>query len=532
MEATEPLAASVKTSGVCYFWTTGEGMTRTARDLCMEGKHEKAAKLLLEGLGMTWDQAYDLLAGKTRLNGDSKKVADGGTGGLGLEDDGPELHEETSEYLKNTLSFYAGRFRVVDDWYRPYAYVTGFNHVDLKEAYDGMDYQRGFTGESGAGHWPEMSWRRAMHYADTENKDRAHLLNVEVPETSPDGSQSLQEARRWVLFEKTNAPPPWLSTTNKDEAEALQDWLANGCRLETRGPVTYDTAKVDAIRDAQLIEDAVANPIPTRAVALALNAATRQERRAEEERQKRREDADEEIYLAKLKFYRETIRDRAEQEGGYITLTVPREGEDDRPAEYQVPRAPFEVWSLWRTNLSHLAPNWRTVCESGLKMFGDDATHTDWMLGAEPEMPLDAWHGRDDDKPLMYAALAAQEEVQARLGGFEVAVLCGRGLVRGEVIHPDVDEEVPAGSIIVIPHAGPEYAIPAMSAGKHGAIITENGGSLSHLAVLGTGMELKMVRIPDAMTLYPPKADVEVDLNRGRVSIESRNVRGMMGEYE
>jgi len=528
---TEPQAANVTTEYL-YFWTKGEDMTRTARDFCREGRHEDAARLLVEGIGMSWDQAYDILAGKTRLNGNSKKVKDGGTGGMGLEDDGPE-NEETAEYLEDIHTYYAGRYRYGDKWFRPYAYVTGFNRQDLEGAYDGGAPRDLVM----ARHWGDMPWRRAMHYADRPGQDLAHILPVPGIYTG-DG-----EMDRWVLFEQTNAPPPWLpNQNNNDEAKALRDWFCQGHRLQARGPdkllSEMERGLLSDALDERDIEAAVEEPLNTQRVASALNAASRLQKKADDKRRRREEAeseaADEARYLAKLTFYRKEIREQAEESGGYFTLKVPREEGDSRPTSYQVPRAPFEYWSLWRTNLRHLAPEWQTVCEQGLKMYSDDATHSDWMVGAEPPIPLESWHGygAESDKALLSASLDAQEEVQKRVGDFEITVMCGTGVARGPVIHPKPDQEVPAGSIIVIPYGSPDYAIPAMSAGRGGAVITEVGGRLSHLAVLGAEMDLRLVRIEDALTLYPEGDEVTVDCNRGRITVETRNVRGMLGEYE
>lgn len=529
-ESIEPQAANV-TSHSLYFWTTGENMTEMARDFVREGRHEAAAQLLMDSLGMTWDQAFSILKGESKLTGNSKKIEDGGDGGLSLEDDSIE-NPETAAYLQAIQAHYGGRFRHNDHWYRPYAYVTGFGRKDIEGAYAGEappDLVK-------ARHWGDMPWRRAMHYADNPKTTRAHILPVPGLFTE-DGNMD-----RWVLFERCSAPPVWLSNQNANSPEkALRDWLCHGRPLQARGPEQYLPEAQRETLDEQLVEDAVSDPLNTRKVVQAVSAATRQRQRAVEKRrhreealrQEEEEAAREARWEAKLAFYRKEIREKTEAEdgGGYMTLTVKREGGDERPTSYQIPRYAFEVWSLWRTNLRHLAPKWETVCEQGLKMYGDDATHSDWMVGAEPMIPLDSWHGSEDDKPLFAAALDGQEAIQSRVGDFEVAVMCGTGQARGEVVHPDEDQEVPAGSIIVIPFAGPEYAIPAMSAGETGCIITQTGGRLSHLSILGREMNLRMVRIEDAIDLYPEGTDLHVDLNRGRVTLQSRHVRGMLGEF-
>jgi len=544
-ENTESQAPTVPSSGSFYFWTTGESMTWMARDLVREGRHEAGAQLLVDSLGMTWDQAFEVLAGKTCLTGNSKKVEDGGTGGLGLEDEDPE-NEETIAYRKAIRQHYAGRYHDVDKWFRPYAFITGFDRWDLVKPYEGPAPQDVVKTR----HWGDMPWRRAMHYANHPEADRCVALTV------PYDNVTMQ---RWVLFEQCAAPPVWFQGyCGHDPEKALQDWLANARTLQPLGPEHRAWSEDDEDEyDEKFIQGAVEDPLNTQKVAQALNASARMQNRAgppmravaearvtpemelEEKRRRCVERAEEEAeeaasearYLSKIKFYQEEIRTQAEALGGFFILTVDRPEGDERPASYKIPSAPFEYWSLWRTNLRHLAPKWSTVCESGLKMYGDDASHSDWMVGAEPPVPLNSWHGREEDTLFITAVFEAQEAVQNRVGDFQVAVMCGTGRVRGEVLHPDVDQEVPEGSIIVIPHAGPEYAVPAMSAGKTGAIITQAGGRLAHLTVLGQEMSLRMVRIEDALALYPEGTDLDVDLNRGRVTVRAKTVRGMLGEF-
>lgn len=147
--STESQATSVNKSGSLYFWTTGEDMTWMARDAVREGRHEAGAQLLVESLGMTWDQAFSVLAGKTKLTGNSKKVEDGGTGGLGLADDSIE-DPETADYLRAIQEFYSGRYRDGDQWFRPYAFVTGFSWEDLEKTSDSPGASAGGALSAGA----------------------------------------------------------------------------------------------------------------------------------------------------------------------------------------------------------------------------------------------------------------------------------------------------------------------------------------------------------------------------------------------
>ena len=480
------------------FSVTGEYVTRIAREACLDSRPESGARILREGFDMSWDQAFSILKGESRLEGDSKV----GEGFIQMVPDSLE-NSETAEYVQDLLEIYAGRVRSGGKWYRPYAYVTGFGRKDMEYAFNGV-VPINLRDEYAA----DLSRRRAKFYC--EDQDLLHLLPVPASFT---GEGYLSQIR-WVLFERTDAPPVWLADRNGNPDEALRDWLSQGGSLQAKGPVKSFRPSVLEALDAPLV----------------LEAHGEDEAQRERWASRRAEEDDREAkYQAKLVEYRAEVLEQADELGGYFKLVVKRPEGDTLPTVYKIPSAAFEVWSLWRTNLRHLAPEWKTVCESGLKMSNDDPTHTDWMLGAEPTIPLDTWY---DDKPLMFAAIEAQGQVQKRKGDFQVTVMCGTGVAYGAVLHPDVDEEVPAGSIIVIPHAGPDYGIPAMSAGPTGAIITEHGGELSHLSVLGIDLGLRMVRIPDALKSYPVGTDVKVDCDRGRVRTEARDVRGLLGEYK
>jgi phosphohistidine swiveling domain-containing protein len=88
---------------------------------------------------------------------------------------------------------------------------------------------------------------------------------------------------------------------------------------------------------------------------------------------------------------------------------------------------------------------------------------------------------------------------------------------------------VPAGSIIVVPIAGPDYDVPARTAGPSGCVITAAGGVGAHLAVVGRELGLRVVRVEDAVTLYPPDTLVEIDLDTGKVQVSTHTVRDLFG---
>ena len=96
----------------------------------------------------------------------------------------------------------------------------------------------------------------------------------------------------------------------------------------------------------------------------------------------------------------------------------------------------------------------------------------------------------------------------------ECYVLTGRGSVMGTIVHPQPDEVVRPGSIIVVPHAGVAYDLAARGAL---AVITEHGGRLCHLVIVSREFGGRVVRIERALQQFKPGDCVVVDCELGAV---------------
>lgn len=497
--------AEVRTESV-YFWTTGEDMTRLARGRVLDGDPDHAARLLRSGLGMDWNQAYSVLDGSKKLVGDSRRVEDGGDGGLALVEDA-----DSGEYKQSLKYLFAGRVKHGDKWYRPRVYVAVLGEEDARWAAKSIDRRLGEIGRFGdADLWSRFNRQRAAYYA----RDGEPIFILSIPGRS---------TQSWVIFEPVSAPPVWWTDNHYIEnmsgkwQHALNEYMSAGRTLAKTGAVSVwnpPAVDLEAPLEAGTTDDAE-------------RQAARKKREAELEAEEEQRDQE---YRERIDSYRQRIREQAEAGIGYFTLEVERPEGSEHPTSYQIPRAPFEVWTLQRTSARHVAPKWEAVCPFGLKLPMDVPEHSDWMVGAEPAIPFDDWYGsKDHQQALQRAVYGAQRRVQKQVAGFSCLVLCGTGYIsEGKVRHPEPDEEVPAGSTIVIPHASPKYAIPAMSAGPEGLIICEQGGELSHIAVVGREQGLRLVQVPDALQRFPAGCWVSGDLDEGRVGITSRHVRGIL----
>jgi hypothetical protein len=214
-------------------------------------------------------------------------------------------------------------------------------------------------------------------------------------------------------------------------------------------------------------------------------------------------------------------------ERGWMDIAVPRAF---RPSGIlRVPRAPFELWAVARSNGDHLVSPWTPVSPPGLKVAGDDPYHSDWMIGAGLD-PLDMRH--DGNNPhheaLAAAAERANADVQKRLLGFDCAVLLQGPDIRGRVHIPADPSDLPEGldedglpPVVIVKNAGPDWLEAAMRAfALGGAVIVERGGEMAHLVTAlrpeGKG---PIVRKEKAKTLYPDGSVLDVMPSIGRIAL-------------
>lgn len=199
---------------------------------------------------------------------------------------------------------------------------------------------------------------------------------------------------------------------------------------------------------------------------------------------------------------------------------------------YRTPQVALENWALRRTHGAHLATKYAPFSVGFSKCYwGDDPYHTDAVIGLQQQSPEGDWvycfqHDtlsecyKGDENDVMWRM---QYAVQREKLNFKCAVLSGNGYAIGKVWHwltPEARPKHGDYTVFVIPHAGPEFIEAAETAiERDGAVITEVGGGLSHLANVGRERGLKLVRVEKARDLYSQDAEVMVFCEKGEVSI-------------
>ncbi|CAL9980674.1 hypothetical protein VPHD81_0011 [Vibrio phage D81] len=193
---------------------------------------------------------------------------------------------------------------------------------------------------------------------------------------------------------------------------------------------------------------------------------------------------------------------------------------------YKVPRKPLENWALQRTKAQHLAAKWKTVSESGWKMFSDDPNHTDWVIGAGID-PADIY---DDKKDVNDAASAWAYEFQKKMTKGDLAVLVPlRGSELTDTVqHPLQDDKV-TSNIVVIPDCTTKWIKVAKQVGKTGGIIiAKTGGQMSHLVMNGDEYGVTVLMHPQADTVFKRGCYVTIDPAKQKYEFPQKSVQEMM----
>lgn len=472
----------------------GETITETAREAVVEGRFDRGYEILMDSLvGMTADYAMKILSGEYRLVGSNNEVF--------MEED-----PDSADYKAELEDMYGGCVRIEGRVMRPYAVVTMWGPEDFNRQVTptrGSDfveprYSAGILeGVNLAG--------RSLFYADDPARDV--LKTTSVKYTPPSGRRTEEHH---ILFKDVSGFPDMMVKTVKTVEEAV---LFHKDRLREVG---YDrefpkdvyegredqtTPHYEPARAYTTFEATERSPYKAEAMVKSDDELNEQRRRAEERAEKLTQD---------LMTWKAEILEQANGDFHEVTW----EDDDGNEHSVMVPAAPFENWSLWRTDGAMLAKPWKTVCPSGLKMMGDDPYHTDWMIGAG--LPLD-WM---EDKAQSAGAYEAQYKIQDEKLDFKIPVLCGEGIATGEIVHLNKGDRLPAGKIGIIKNAGPDYVEAAYDAIKNGgALITEAGGSMAHLVTVGRGDGLRLVRIPDARKKLMAGITVDINCSNGSVLV-------------
>lgn len=464
-DRTEPQTEGTKHTA--SFWMMGRDLVDRARDMLLEDRPGNAYRLLANGLvgDGAVEAAIAILLGEKNLSGDTRT-------GIALV---PQRKtKSTVVYLAAVRRLYAGRYRTSSGWMRPVSYLLGLGPVDAD-----------FAGPVRIGEIGKETWmrERARFYLGPRGELAGDVESLDVP----------GEGMRWVIFERCNEPPHWLSPPIT-AVEALADSFAGG-----RSLTAIEPARPSA-------DDDLENPRRSRS---ATSRPTRAQIKADEKRYREEDERRADV----LRTIGETVRSRAGDD------TFDLELKDGR--KITIARAPFMRWALrCESSLASAMPEWNNVAQSGLKMDLDNPDHTDWVLGAG--LTFKEAYDANVSEPAWSLAFSMQCEAkgsgQRKFAGiFKAIEKLARGRHEAAVV-------VSAGEVTGV--VGVDVAVLPDSLGSRvgelgecKAIIVEKGGPLAHLIIVAKGRELTVMLHPDACSLFKPGTTVTLNPAAGRITV-------------
>lgn len=528
-------------------------MTDLARTRVRERRWDWAYNFLLEGLhGITPDQVIAILKGDAKLTGDSSHPD-----GVGYEVD------DDQEYKGQLAWLYSGCFTTTNGRVlRPYALVVSWGPEDMyaQDKHNTPDSDSAYRVSFGK-RWGEDMAYRSLFYA----RDRDHdvLRHVRLPNDYVLDRQLPPTSDHSVLFEEVKDYPVIVlgRLPLNDPQDAVERYLASSGRLEVLGYSHSFPSELFRIRQETKVDEDPTLRKTISHITSAEDVDILLEHQKEQRKLGREKDA-EEVTAALTdavavindldRPVRERVaawarteqlqRDAVERLADFRSLIEKQAGDDyfdlvltdhdDKVLKtIKVPTAPFIQWALGRGRWQHLAPPWKAVCPSGMKMINDDPYHTDWMVGAGLD-PQD-WNIFASDDPLVSAAMEKSFQIQMEYAHVKMHVLSGIGRAEGRLVHLKPGDRLKAGQIGVIRNAGPDYVQAAQDAVEQGgALITEAGGSVAHLVTVFREKNLKIVRVEDARKKFPEGRYVTVDCDAGDILTLEKYDSGKAGEAQ
>lgn len=197
---------------------------------------------------------------------------------------------------------------------------------------------------------------------------------------------------------------------------------------------------------------------------------------------------------------KEKITLQAQKLGGFIELHDTKANK-----KYSVPKHPFLKWCLSESPL-YRTFEWPAVSPQGIKCGGDDPNHTDWFLftGYDLSIAQNMYNPNIDffyKQRHVFHEKFTNTNLKPLIKGFVKEVkkynIC-------QVTQPEDISRITEKCIVVIPNADPLFTdVAHLCAKLKCPLITETGGPLCHLAVVGREFGLTLYLMNDAMSKLP-----------------------------
>lgn len=194
-------------------------------------------------------------------------------------------------------------------------------------------------------------------------------------------------------------------------------------------------------------------------------------------------------------------------------LHVQRDGIDE------VVKYPYNIalrHALVRTKLTSFVPEWKAVCPEHIKLDNDSAIHSDLWLALGNNFDGNEYIYTTKENIILDELVNHLQKEVFPAGEFVTLNSAGLSNFQGTVVtkHSKV---ITKDSILVIPNAGPDYELLAR---KAGLVISEVGGKLAHLVIVGREFGLPLIRVDDACYKFEEGMTLNIDFETATITVQ------------
>lgn len=452
------------------FKVDGRHYTQLARNFVLDGDWRDGLNLLTESFeGMDCDVAFKLLKGTHTL--------------VGVNNDITMIEEVDADYQEEIRDIYCH-----DKFYETgelYSFVKFIDHTVIDEDIT----------------------RRGLNYAIPASDEyvRKYLLpkDMVVFEASPTGRHYRGLVAKHL---DRNSLPIWFSKSDFCLSAKL---YANHY---------FPAPVVQRLDPSQLVVDKVQLTPPvvtvTETTPVSANNDWHDSWRAQLAEQKAKDHGFENVVDFSNHLRVAVLEAIKERNGTWKTLVV-KETEVEETISF-----PYELalaYSLSKTGLRHLAPEWQTVSPGCLKMENDSRLHTDFWLALGLNLNGLEYNYTSRDFIIFSAVVRKMQREVFPMGEFDTLNSANLDTFSGSVVTPKSDM-IHKLNILVIPHAGPEFDVIAR---KAGLVICETGSRMAHLAVVGREFGLPLIRIEGACSKFKEGVTLNIDFTTNTITASS-----------
>lgn len=178
-------------------------------------------------------------------------------------------------------------------------------------------------------------------------------------------------------------------------------------------------------------------------------------------------------------------------------------------------KVPVELVYAYITRDSNI---WMPICESGLKMEEDSSFHSDLWLAMGYDLNGEEYNYDNPETSQFYDVIDSMRFNYKNVGDFATLNDVKMKSFSGKIVFEN-SEKITDKDILVLPNANLKYEKIAKKAGM---VITERGGPVSHLVIVGREEMFPVIIMKDAISKLKDYESIEVDF-------ENKIVNGSYG---